>query len=83
MKKKKKNDVTLNISKHFTKIFDHQLDIVNNIIKELLKLFKGFGFFSSPSNLNLFDFLAQNVVIAKVTSSNLVFFGQHIFFFGM
>ena len=26
--KRKKNDITLNISKNFTKIFDHRIDVI-------------------------------------------------------
>ena len=36
-----------------------------------------FGFFSSPSKLNYFDFLATNDVIAKVTSANFYFLADN------
>ena len=49
-------------------------------LKELFRLFLGFGFFSSSNKLNFCDFLGQNKVIAKLMSSNFVFW-LIIFFF--
>ena len=73
-----KNDISLNISNNFETILDHRFDL----IKAHFRLFLGFEIFSSSSKLNFCDFLAQNNVIAKATSSKLWFLAQFIFFFG-
>ena len=78
---KEKNDISLNISKKFATIFDHWLDLVKPHNKNFFRQFLGFAFFSRRSKLNFCDFLAQNNVIAKVTSSKLCFLAQYIFFF--
>ena len=68
----KKNYIAGNISETFTTTFDHQFDTIEeHNLRNFWDFLGGFRFFFWPSNPNIFDFLAQNSVIEKVTLSNL------------
>ena len=64
-------------------IFDHRLDVIDKHNEGTFETILGFWiFFPYPASL-FFYFLAQNDVIPKVTSSNLCFSTQYIFFSDM
>ena len=52
---------------------------MKHIINELLGLFEGFWFFTSPRKLYCLYFLDQNGIIPKVTSPNFCFFVHYVF----
>ena len=79
----KKLYITFNISKKFSPTFDHRLDVIDKHNEGTFETILGFWIFLPyPASL-FFNFLTQNDVIPKVTSSNLCFSAQYIFFFDM